>query len=70
MALSGGTQWKTVEPLGCPMHFVSAITLTQLSSDPSLVGAASATTPLPVDELMSIVRRVVQPLDIAHVGNQ
>ena len=44
------------------MHFISAIVLTHLSSDPDLVGAESATTPLHFDELESIVRRVVEPL--------
>jgi hypothetical protein len=44
------------------MHFISAIMLTQLSSDPALVGSTAATTPFPVDQLMSIIRRVVEPL--------
>jgi AcrR family transcriptional regulator len=44
------------------MHFVSAIMLTHLSNDPALV-AETATTPLPQAELLSLLRRVVEPLD-------
>jgi AcrR family transcriptional regulator len=44
-------------------RFLSAIMLTHLASDPALVGTTTATTPLPPGELLSLVRRVFEPLD-------
>jgi hypothetical protein len=43
-------------------RFLSAIMLTHLASDPALVGTTTATTPLPPGELLSLVRRVFEPL--------
>jgi AcrR family transcriptional regulator len=44
-------------------RFLSAIMLTHLAGDPALVGTTTATTPFPPAELLSLVRRVFEPLD-------